>query len=372
MTRMKRVLLVSWFAFACSSEPPAMDMPAPDDGTGTDVTAPDPSGPDSCLDSDQCPNGDTHTGLPPDPNALKVGSELVTTTYAGFYMSASSASAAIDIPPHGGVADDSLHPYRNPTGVIPPSQSVVLLDVTPKSGFYNVKYESKSGWISTHKLAAVDGQVSQLEFAQRSEVRNAYFKHQIHRNQWNKDGPLHSGNCAPTSLAMAIDVMGKEPAGLSVEQSIHRVRAVYDPGLHESNGTSRADIAQAATKLGMKVLGLNTLLSGDAMLKRLSDQLGLGHVIVLEGEPGNPNTSSPSAYEAAFNAAYADAIKNGASLYHSTYDFNGYHAIVVIGKDAGGHFIVGDPLSEVGFVPLTPAQMKDFFARWGGTGNAVW
>lgn len=367
---MKRVALCILF-LACSSQT-AMDMPAPDDGTGTDVTSPDPGGPDPCLDRDECPSGDESTGLPPDPNALRVGSVLVTTTYAGFYTSASSASAPIDVAPHGGVADDSLHPYRNPIGVLPPSREVSLLDVTPKAGFYNVKIGTKGGWVSTHKLAAIDTQVSQLEFAMRPAVRNAYFKHQIRRTQWNKDGPMHSGNCSPTSLAMAIDALGKEPAGLSVEQSIHRVRSVYDSGLHESEGTSRAEIALAANKLGMKVAGLNTRLSADAMLKRLSDQLGLGRVVVLEGEPGNPNTSSPSTYEDAFNDAYAAAIKKGASLSHSTYDFDGYHAVAVIGKDVAGKYIVGDPLSEVGFVALTAAQMKDFFTRWGGTGNAVY
>lgn len=365
---MKRALFVIFAtAFACSG-PADNGSLAPDDGTGTDVTAPDPSGPDACLDQDECPSGG-QTGLP-DPNALHVGSELVTTTYAGFYVGA-SVSGTLSVPPHGGVPADSLHPYRNPTGVIPPSQGVVLVDVTPKSGFFHVRYDAKTGWISTHKLAAVDTQVTRLEFAARPEVRNAFFKHQIHRNQWNKDGPLHSGNCAPTSLAMAIDVMGKEPAGLSVEQSIHRVRAVYDSGLHESDGTSRANIAAAATKLGMKVVGLDTLLSPDGALKRLGDQLALGRVVVLEGQPGNPNTASPSTYEAAFNAAYAAAIKNGQWLYHSTYNFDGYHAIVVIDKDQAGHYVVGDPLSEVGFVPLTATQMKDFFTRWGGTGNAV-
>ena len=59
------------------------------------------------------------------------------------------------------------------------------------------------------------------------------------------------------------------------------------------------------------------------------------------------------------------------SLYHSTYNFDGTHAIVVIGKDASSRYIVGDPLSEVGFVPMTAGPMKDFFTRWGGTGNAV-
>lgn len=344
---------------------------APDPGTGTDVSTPDPSSPDACRDSDQCPSGDPTPPTASDPDAPHVGSALVTLAYAGFYSSASSASAVIDIPPHGGVPDDSLHPYRNPTGVIPPSETLTLLDTTSKSGFWNVRYEGKSGWVSTHKLVFVSTQVPRIEFAARIDVRNAFFKHQIHRTAWNKDGPLHSGNCAPTSLAMAIAAFGKEPAGLSVEESIHRVRAVYDPGLNESQGSSRADIANAATKLGMKVTGLNTILAPDAALKRIDTQLAAGRAVVLEGEPGDPNTTKPSIYEAAMTAAYSVAIQNGMSLYHSTYNFDGYHAIVILGKDASGRYVVGDPLSEVGFVPLTAAPMKDFFTRWGGTGNAV-
>src|SRR5581483_6923511 len=99
------------FAMGCSSSAQPFDS-MPDPGTGTDVSTPDPSAPDPCRDSDQCPSsGDP---IPPgagDPDAPHIGSALVTIAYAGFYASASSASALVDIPPHGGVADDSLHPY---------------------------------------------------------------------------------------------------------------------------------------------------------------------------------------------------------------------------------------------------------------------
>ena len=205
-------------------------------------------------------------------------------------------------------------------------------------------------------------------------VRNAFFKHQIRRNLWNKDGPSHSGNCAPTSLAMAAHVFGAEPAGLSVEESIHRIRAKYDSGLHESRGTTRAQIETASRAINMHVQPLRTDVSPTTALTRLRGQLNLGRVVVLSGLPGKPN-AGPTLYERAFTRAYAAAIARGMTLRHSTYDFNGGHSILVMGVDSSGRYVVGDPISEVGFVALTAAEMKDYMTRFTGargTGNAVW
>lgn len=55
------------------------------------------------------------------------------------------------------------------------------------------------------------------------------------------------------------------------------------------------------------------------------------------------------------------------------YTFDGRHSVAVFGRDAAtGGYVVADPISEVGVVVLTGPELKDFFVRWGGTGNAVW
>ncbi len=212
--------------------------------------------------------------------------------------------------------------------------------------------------------------MSNIQFALAAP--GAFFKHQIHRSNLNKDGPSHSGNCAPTSLAMAAHVFGKEPAGLSVEESIHRVRKTYDPGLHESQGTTRAQLATAATALGLSVHSMSTYLSPSAALTRVEDQLALGRGIVLLGNPGSAS-SSPTLYEQAQDAALAALIAAGQPVFHAHYRFNGGHAIFVLAHKSDGKFVVGDPFSDAGFVSMSGAALKDFMTRYGGgTGIAVW
>jgi len=101
------------------------------------------------------------------------------------------------------------------------------------------------------------------------------------------------------------------------------------------------------------------------MLTRIDQQLAAKRVVVLEGQPGIANAGATT-YQKAFNRAYAAA---GLS---SSYTFDGRHSIPVLGKDSAGKYVVGDPISEVGMVALTGAELKDFFARWGDSGNAVW
>ncbi len=298
------------------------------------------------------------------------GSKMITKRYAAFHRSASTSSSLLSVPPHNGVHDSGLHRWGNHNGVVPPGHTVRLKSATAHHGFYKVSYEGKTGWIAKSKLLWKNPALSRVHLALKSP--NTFFKNQLHRARFNKDGPSTSGNCAPTSLAMAALVLGSEPAGLSVEQSIHRVRHKYDPGLHETTGTTRAQIQSAAAAIGLHVHGLTTALRPSAALARVAHQLSLGHLVVLTGQPGKAG-ATPTAYQKRFNQAYAAALADGQSLVHSRYTFDGHHAILVLGRTATGRYVVGDPISEVGFVSLTGAQLKDFMARFGGgTGNAVW
>jgi hypothetical protein len=365
-----------------SSPPPADDKPetlAADEGTGTDVDTPDP-GPetDSCIDGDEC--DDVVADVADDPtiprfvetNAYTPGLHLITLTYAPLRRTASSKSALVSTIASG-VPRDKLHAWGQPEGYVPPGQTVVLVAPTGASGYSKVAYDGKIGWILSKKLDFANRDQNPVDFAMRSAVRNAFFKHQIHRVVWNKDGPSSSGNCAPTSLAMAIHVLGKEPADRSIEESIHRARLEY--GMHSDSGpTSRAQIHKAAVDFGFHVEDLATDMSPSAALRRLANQLDKKRVVVLEGQPGQAG-STPTVYQAAMNRAYAAAKRNGESLYHSTYTFDGYHSIFVLGRNSKGDYLVGDPLSEVGFVALAPHEMEDFITRWHGhrgTGTAVW
>ncbi|GMU63103.1 MAG: hypothetical protein AMXMBFR34_48660 [Myxococcaceae bacterium] len=319
-----------------------------DAGAGTDAGAPRPDG------------GGTTTPVSP----WRVGAKILVRGYVTFRSAASStASALTTVDPNGGVTD-SAHGGGMPRGQLPPGQVVTLAHATKTNGFYQVTYDGRTGWLPASWLLPVDGTKHPVDFALGGSARNAFFKHQLRRSKWNKDGPLSSSTCAPTSLAMAARVFGKEPRGLSIEESIHRSRQSYG-ATSDGTGTFRSQITRGATALGLKVRVLDTRLSLSSMLTRIDQQLAAKRVVVLEGQPGLESAGA-TAYQRAFNRAYAAA---GVTR---TYTFDGRHSIVVLGKDAAGKYVVGDPISEVGMLALTGAELKDFFARWGGTGNAVW
>ncbi|MEW5742879.1 MAG: hypothetical protein AB1938_28445 [Myxococcota bacterium] len=298
------------------------------------------------------------------PSLWVVGRKILVRGYVTFRSAASSTASAItSVDPNGGVTD-SAHGGGMPRGQLPPGQVVTLASATKTNGFYRVTYDGKTGWLPASWLLPVDTSKHPVDFALGASARNAFFKHQLRRTKFNKDGPLSSGTCAPTSLAMAARVFGKEPSGLSIEESIHRARMSYG-ATSDSTGTFRSQITRGATALGLSVRVLDTRLSPVAMLTRIDQQLAAKRVVVLEGQPGIADAGA-TAYQRAFNRAYAAA---GVTR---TYTFDGRHSILVLGKDSAGRYVVGDPISEVGMVALTGAELKDFFARWGGTGNAVW
>ncbi|MCC7074991.1 MAG: C39 family peptidase [Deltaproteobacteria bacterium] len=351
-------------------EVPRADPETPEDD---EEVEPDASAPSLGDDADDAAlrSNDSDAVMLDGPVA---GSTMVTRRYAGFHRHPSDASALLAVAPHGGVATDGRHPNPSPRGLVPPGKRVTLVQAAPQHGYLKVRFDGVTGWLKAAKLAWRDPSLSRVRFALQPSVRNAFFKHQILRSRWNKDGPTSSGNCAPTSLAMAANILGKERTGHSVEQSIHRVRHLYDGGLHEGEGTTRGEIYEAARELGLHVRGLGTDLSPAAALERVKRQLGAGRLVILQGQPGRPN-HGPTTYERAFTRAYQAAIADGASLAHGSYNYDGRHSILVLGRDREGRYVVGDPISEVGFVALTGAELKDFMTRFTGqrgTGNAVW
>lgn len=180
---------------------------------------------------------------------------------------------------------------------------------------------------------------------------NEFFKRQVRHTKWNPTGPLFSGNCAPTSLAMAAKVFAKEPAGLSIEQSIDRVRVMMNKP-SDSGGATSAQVRLGAQRLGLQYRAMS---KGE-----LDSELAKKRVVVLTGYPGLDGTSSPSVYQSAFRAAGYD------------YTFDTNHSIAVFGKTATGKYVVADPLSKVGVITMTAVQMRDYWARWGGSGTSVW
>ncbi len=332
-------------------EPDAgVEEPEVDAGLFVDAGTPDAGTPDA--------GGRDAGAIDAGPNLWAANAKVLVRGYVSIRTAARADAGTItSIEPAGGVTDYA-HGGGMTRGVVPPGQVVTLITGTRTNGYYQVRYAGQTGWISGSWLAPMPA-MSRAAFAVQPSVRNAFFKNQLHRTRWNKDGPYSSGTCAPTSLAMAVHALGKEPASLSVEESIHRVRQTYG-ATSDSTGTFRSQITAAARALGMSVRVLDTRLSLADMLTRIDGQLAAGRMIVLEGQ-----SASGSAYHLAFNRAYqAESLSN-------RYTFAGRHSIMVMGRDGTG-YVIGDPISEVGMVKLTGAELKSYFATWGGTGNSVW
>lgn len=410
---MKRALLLSTLLFLAVAagcgplddldpqpDPAALDEPGldvGDEGTGEWLGEPEPdAGGADCAALDLCDDGepdlqdagepwpgavdggtdagvvakDAGTTAPKDggtpdagPSGWPVGQKLLMRGYGAFRAQASSSAALLTAAePVGGVRDGT-HGGGMPLGYIPPGQVVTLARTAAQNGFHQVRYDGLTGWVASSLLFPLTAGRHPVETAMEPRARNAFFKHQLHRSRWNKDGPYSSGTCAPTSLAMAARVFGKEPAGLSIEQAIHRARSSYGVS-SDSVGTNRYQIRTGAQALGLSVAGLDTRLSVSSMRSRLDGHLAKKRVVVLEGQSGLDGPSTT--YQKAFNRAYAAA---GLS---ATYTFDGRHSVLLLGKQADGKYVVLDPISEVGALALTAAELEDFFARWGGTGNAVW
>ena len=73
---------------------------------------------------------------------------------------------------------------------------------------------------------------------------------------------------------------------------------------------------------------------------------------------------------------YASNTAAGITGYHRVYRFgiqaDDRHWILVVAKKQDGKYVVADPISEVGFVTLTRAQVKGFFSLACGGGNSYW
>lgn len=378
---------ITWIAaivvgIGCSGTESQQATPAPDEGTGEVVEEPNMMmTPDPCVEQDICP--DTDPGGAGGAGGANGGSGGMagsggSVTAAGPYAVGDKAlvrkyiplrkapDANSDIytmiPPNGGINDTS-HPGM-PLGYLAPGQTVTIVDPIKNNSYYKVTYQGTTGWVHGYKIVRIDPNLHPIDYAMQEDVRPGFFKRQVYHGLLNKDGPSSSGTCAPTSLAMALRIFGKEPAGLSIEESIHRVRKTYGDN-SDSDGTLRSEIHTAAEKLGMSVVELATSLTPAEEMDRLDTQLDKRRVIQFEGIPGK-------AYRAAYTAAYKTAGEG-------EYTYVGRHSILVVGRQADGQYVVADPLSRVGMILLTRAELKSFItdpnvnaSNFGGTGNAVW
>ncbi len=225
-----------------------------------------------------------------------------------------------------------------------------LMQAPKTNGRIKVAFLAKRGWMLLKRLSLLEPDRRLREVALAHP--DAFFKRQVYHRVWNPTGPPTSGNCAPTSLAIAAKVFGKEPPGMQVERSIDRVRKLMGKP-SDGGSASLSQLREGASKLKLKWVA--------STRSTLDQQLNKGRMVVLTGTPGDEsNPSRVTRYQQAFRSA------------GYSYTFSGRHSILVMARLDSGKYLVADPLSTVGTLKLKAAIMSDFTARWGGLGTAVW
>jgi nucleoid-associated protein YgaU len=172
---------------------------------------------------------------------------------------------------------------------------------------------------------------------------NNFFKMQ-YRGTYNSDGPNSSGNCGPTSLAIILKSLGREPSGLSVQQSIDRASRLMgrDP---KSNWTSWQQLKTGIANGGGKPEEINSWSSLDSKLS--------------QGKP------------VMLNGFYGVDWRRQFPNYGQTGGGNVSHVNSVLGKTQSGKYIVADPMYRGGTVEMTRQQLSVFFGGKNPVGIAV-
>ena len=167
-------------------------------------------------------------------------------------------------------------------------------------------------------------------------------------SRFNRNPAADNRDCGPASVAMAVRLVGKKIPGLSPGSSpqaqINRVRALAGK-VDSRSTTTNWDLERALERTGAKVREVY-----DAAAIRQS--VMAGKPVVLNGNPRNAGAYGPS---------FSDKQL-------SPYD--GAHWIAVTGLDqATGKFIINDPLSKVGPLKVSRAQLEAY--RGGSLGIEV-
>lgn len=167
-------------------------------------------------------------------------------------------------------------------------------------------------------------------------------------SKYNANPAPGNRDCGPASVVMSLKLLGKSipgvAAGAAPQKLINRVRQLAG-NTTNSVATTNQELERALAAAGTKT-------------REIADAASVRQA-VLAGKPVilNGNPSSPGAYGPRFNAT-------------QMMPYNGAHWIVVSGIDEkSGQYIINDPLSKIGPVKVSPAELEAY--RGGSMGIEV-
>src|SRR5262249_20682461 len=157
---------------------------------------------------------------------------------------------------------------------------------------------------------------------------------QVH-SKYNTDPAAGNRDCGPASVVMALGLLGKKIPGIvghAPQRSIQRIRQLAGVA-SESMSTTNLDLEKALSKAGVATDEVDSI-------QAVHDAIVAGHPVILNGNPRNPGAYGPK-----FSAS-------------QMVPYNGAHWICVSGVDENtGQYIINDPLSKIGPVKVSPAQL---------------
>lgn len=167
-------------------------------------------------------------------------------------------------------------------------------------------------------------------------------------SKYNQAPAAGNRDCGPASVVMTLRLLGRSipgaAAGATPQRLIDRVRQLAGNAANSASTTNH-ELARALRAAGTKTREIT-----DAASVRQS--VLAGRPVILNGNPRNAG-----AYGRSFRPSQMTP-------------YDGAHWIVVSGFDAkAGTFIINDPLSKVGPVKVTPAQLEAY--RGGSMGIEV-
>ncbi|MCW2926249.1 MAG: hypothetical protein JWM86_217 [Thermoleophilia bacterium] len=162
------------------------------------------------------------------------------------------------------------------------------------------------------------------------------------------DGPSMRPNCGPASVTMALRMVGLDIPGFSGQNSesvLDKARVLATGKNDVSVGTTDSELESLISKSGAQW-------SESTNFGEVTNWVKQGIPVVLSGNPAH-----------GWNSRYSS---------DQVYPFDGGHWVTVSGYDsATGHYIVNDPLSQIGPIYVSEAELKSYNSAHGNLGIAV-
>jgi hypothetical protein len=169
---------------------------------------------------------------------------------------------------------------------------------------------------------------------------NRFFKMQFFDSRYNPTGPSFSANCGPASLAMVLATLGREPSGLTIQQSIDRASDLMRRNRNAST-TTWPQLQTGITSSGGSPQDINSWAG-------LDQALAQGKPVILNGYYGQ-----------SWRNQFPARTGNGATP----------HLNAALGKTSDGRYIIADPMHTGGTVAMSKSQLAVFFSLQSQNGN---